>query len=370
MRLRRLLIPERFQDGYLYRQWFIGLTEYRSLKFVHLPSISSRVLRLFEPPSGQADMGERSPGAHVPEAPVVLTTPEVLAVNAGFAREVDLVVNASVVLDISVYRQHLYIGTDKGLFSAPLQLSSVGKPFRTDLERRHDARALKVTARFDTVTVSCGEDGLFAALKESEDPHEKVPLRKIEEQSLKSAWLLRSLVNYPSHREWNILGTREEEWAGGGEERWRAIGFPEDQRFGLSSLLHIIRQHQPDFNLNDVQFSFNSDRYIFVHTFGGEFFSLRLGHRHGEPKIYFHRTYKGTGVRILSATPLDTGLAIETNHRVFLFTKEHWIPLVDRDVLSVRTFPSSQRFRNIISIATEDGLYLISALPDKINSQP
>jgi hypothetical protein len=366
MKVERLLIPGRFQDVYLYRGWFIGLTDYRSLKFVHLPSVSDQVRRFFrasESSSSDAGIAEDRTGEPTPEAHAPQLAPQILDMATGFSRDVDLVVDASVVLDLAVYRQHLYVGTDKGLYSAPLELSRLGS-LHTGLERRHDARTLKVTARFDTVAVSCGEEGLFGALRTSEAPHDRLSLRKLEKQSLKSAWLLSSLVNYPSHREWDILPTREEGWAGG-EEQWRVADFPETQRFGLASLLEEIRRHQPNFDKDDVQFSFNSDRYIFVHTFNGEFFSLRLGKRRGVPHVYFHRTYKGTGVRILSAAPLGTGVVIETNNRVFLFAREKWFPLVDRDAFSIRTFPTSHKFRNIVSIATEDGLYLVSAIPDR-----
>jgi hypothetical protein len=200
-------------------------------------------------------------------------------------------------------------------------------------------------------------------IRASERNQNRLSLHKLENQSLKNAWLHSSLVNYPSHQEWQILPTREEGWAGG-QEGWRVADFPENQRFGLSSLLEEIRRYKGNFDKDDVQFSFNSDRYIFIHTFDGEFFSLRLGTRHGIPHVYFHRTYKGTEVRILSAAPLANGVVIETNNRVFLFTKERWTHLVDRDALSVRTFPSSHKFKNLVSIATEDGLYLVSVTPE------
>ncbi len=370
MRVQRLLIPGRFQDVYLYRSWFIGLTDYRSLKFVHFPTMSNQTLQFFQASaSGRTDalLGGGDTGQITPEGYHSRLAPEVLDRSAAFTREVDLVVDANVVLDLAVYRQHFYLGTDKGLYTASLELSRSSTSPHMDLERRHDARTLKITARFDTVAVSCGDEGLFGAVRTSEAPHAKLSLRKLEKQSLKSAWLLSSLVNYPSHREWDILPTREEGWAGG-EEHWRVADFPETQRFGLSSLLEEIRRHSPNFDKDDVQFSFNSDRYIFVHTFDGEFFSLRLGKRRGVPHVYFHRTYKGTGVRILSAAPLGAGVVIETNNRVFLFARERWFPLVDRDVLSIRTFPTSQKFRNIVSIATDDGLYLVSAIPDRTRS--
>jgi hypothetical protein len=367
MRIQRLLVPGRFQDAYLYRGWLIGLTAYRSLKFIHLPSISDQVLQFLKAPiSGSSDVavGQGDAGGPAPEGATSQLATEVLQITKEFTREVDLVVDANVVLDLAVYKEHLYLGTDQGLFTAPFQLSLIGRQLGKTLERRHDARTLKVTARFDTVTLSCGEEGLFGAVRTSEAHNDRIFLRKYEKQSLKNAWLQWSLVNYPSHQEWEILPAREEGWADG-EERWRVADFPENRRFGLSSLLQEIRLKQPNFDRDDVQFSFNSDRYIFVHTFGGEFFSLRLSKRQGNSRVYFHRTYKGTSVRILSAAPLGSGVVIETKDRVFLFAQERWFHLIDRDVLSVRTFPSSQRFRNIVSIATEDGLHLVSVTAEK-----
>jgi hypothetical protein len=367
MKVQHLFIPGRLQDGYLYRGWFIGLTDYRSLRFVELKALPNEALRFLQSSvssNGEAAIGETDLGEPTPGGVVSQVSPVVVQAAGEFTREVDVVVDAKVILDLAVYREHLYLGTDNGLFSAPLELSATGRRFDASLERQHDAHALKVTTRFDSVIVSCGDDGLFGAVRASEAPSSRLSLRKLQHQSLKNAWLRSSLVNYPSHRDWEILPTTEEGWSDG-EHRWRVVDFPPNNRFGLSSLMDEIRQKKPDFDQDDVQFSFNSDRYIFIHTFAGEFFSLRLGKRLGVSRVYFHQTYKGTGVRILSAAPLGDGIVIETQNRVFLFARERWFHLVDRDVLSVRTFQSSRKFRNIASIATEDGLHLVSVKPDK-----
>ncbi len=371
MNITRLFIPGSFQDSYLYRNWFVGLTGYRSLKFVDMRGGSERLRAFFASAvssSPESDGESAVYGSPTPEGSGGIVSEERLPQGGVFAREVDLEVGADVVLDLAVYRHRLYVGTDKGLFVSDLDLSPYGMRFRGTLDKRHDGRAMKVTARFDTVAVSCGQAGLYAAFRTSDVQNEKIQLKRIDKESMKTAWLYSSLVNYPNHRMWEILPAREELWAGG-DEHWRVAEFPVAERFSLSSLVTLIQTHNPEFSEDDVQFSFNSDRYIFIHTFRGDFFSLRLGKRNGLPRVFFHRTYKGTGVRILGASPLGNGVVIETNNRVFLFANEQWFQLHDGEVLSVRTYPTSLKFRNVISIATEEGLHLISSVPERLKRQ-
>jgi hypothetical protein len=363
--IRRIFIPGRFQDAYLYRGWLIGLTQYRTLRFLQLATASENIasfLSAASEPSTPRTPSEFEHGSVIPysgeEGPL---DSQSIVIPRSWT-EGDIQLNANIVLDLAVYKYRLYVGTDKGLFSAPLDLTDRRHQLQKQLQRRHDARALKVTTRFDAITVSCGEAGLFGALRESDS--DRVSLQKIEDHSLKNAWLQSSLINYPSHRDWDVISTRQEVWAGGAE-RVRVTDFPVHARFGLDSLIGEIRRYEPRFQKEDVQFSFNSERYIFVHTFAGDFFSLRLGQRQGVPHVFFHRTYKGTDVRILSAAATAAGIVIETNKKVFLFYKERWFPLVNQEALSVRGFPRSLVFRDIVSICTEKGLHLIAAVPGR-----
>lgn len=77
------------------------------------------------------------------------------------------------------------------------------------------------------------------------------------------------------------------------------------------------------------------------------------------------RTVPGVG-RILDAKPSALGLVVETMNSVQLFTDDAWLPLLDSPALSVRTFPRSRRYRNLVSVVTEEGLFLIGLFDNRL----
>lgn len=110
---------------------------------------------------------------------------------------------------------------------------------------------------------------------------------------------------------------------------------------------------------------------IFIHTTDGHFYSLGMLHPELEEsagdigeKVRFTKTYKGANVRILSVNSTGLGLVIETDNQVLLFAQNEWFHVFESEVLSVRTFPRSKRFRNIVIITNEEGIWIISLFDD------
>jgi len=115
------------------------------------------------------------------------------------------------------------------------------------------------------------------------------------------------------------------------------------------------------FDANLVQYIFNSDKVVFIFTFDGHFFALDVKARKtGPPKLRFTHTYKGADTRILSAAPTKLGAVLETDDRVLHFANGDWTTLLNSPALSVRTFPQAKNFHNLISVTSEEGVYLIA----------
>ena len=126
----------------------------------------------------------------------------------------------------------------------------------------------------------------------------------------------------------------------------------------------VIRD-QYNVQIESIQFTYNSNSVIFIHTFDGNFYSLGIKTpKEGRPQLTFRRTYKGSGTRIVSAHSTSVGLVVETDHRVLLFAHHDWFPIHESEAISVRTFPRSRRYRNTIVITTEEGI-LIAGLFDE-----
>jgi hypothetical protein len=55
---------------------------------------------------------------------------------------------------------------------------------------------------------------------------------------------------------------------------------------------------------------------------------------------------------------------IEADDRVFHLSDNAWHTLLQGEAISVRSFPRSKRFQNIVSITCEEGIHLISAVDE------
>jgi hypothetical protein len=127
----------------------------------------------------------------------------------------------------------------------------------------------------------------------------------------------------------------------------------------IQMLEHIMKKNQ--LSQDDIQYVFNSDRIVFVHTYRGEFFAARIKEsRQGEFVVKFDKSYKGTKSRILSAIAVQHGIVVETDTSVFFYKNEEWYQLIDQPVLSVRTYQGSKRYQNLISVTTEEGVYIFA----------
>jgi hypothetical protein len=70
--------------------------------------------------------------------------------------------------------------------------------------------------------------------------------------------------------------------------------------------------------------------------------------------------YPGVNGRVVSVHGSGTGVVVETDFACHLFVKGGLLPLLEREALSVRTFNSSKRYRNLVAATVEDGVYLVA----------
>jgi len=276
--------------------------------------------------------------------------------------EDDLGFDAKICLDILIYNQRLFVCADSGLYGGDIHFAADKLEVRRWLKRRLDSRCISATARYGAISVSCGDGGLWGSVSEFQNGH--APLTKIEDRSVRTRWLAFDLMNYPTVVEPQLL--RNDHRKGHAAEGQRtiitALG---TARFDLSFLMENL-QNQFQIPKESIQYTFNSDRVLFVHTISGEFYSMSL-RRSGQdrpPQLQLTRTYKGAGVRILSAASTRFGVVVETDDRVLLFSEGQWLPLLESPAISVRTFPGSRRYMNVIAITNDEGLHLVSVLKE------
>jgi hypothetical protein len=282
--------------------------------------------------------------------------------------EEDLPLRASVVLDFTIYARRMYFGCDSGLYHLDPDWDEEFPTIYRGVERRLDARCISTSAGYGAVNASCGKEGLFSATDEFGllDRPNRNALSKKADVSVRTSWFGFDVVNYSRRDFPKLLRSAHEPAPRTGPHVERNIlteigTETEDLGWLLKEALHS--NHIP---AASIQYAYNSNRVLFVHTHEGQFLSIGLkARRNGQISLQFKRTYKGAGTRILDAQALLNGVVLETDSRVFAFLNGSWKTLIETEVLTVRTFPRSRNYKNLVVITTEAGAFLISVHDDE-----
>jgi len=391
MRTATLYIPGDFEDAYLYMGWLVAITSERSFRFYDLDDIVAEICKQVPSSAYIAELIFRH-NEWLTSAQFVSLTRTGSAVQeivsqfnlfpkphfqipseVGF-KEHDVRIDTNVVLDYFIYNRQIYVGSKGGLFSALVDWDEDVPSLPARFHKRFDARCINLTGRFGAVVASCGDDGLFWSAEDAyrDLEPENNQWEVAEDKSVRARWLSNGIINYKTAIDPNLLGIRKtrsrEPLADDQDDQGNlvvaAIG---EERTPLQQLLMSeIRSHTPDvFDADLIQYIFNSDKVVFIFTFDGHFFALDMKARKvGPPQLRFNHTYKGADTRILSAAATKLGVVLETDHRVWHFANGEWTRVLDSRAISVRTFPNAKNSHNIISVTTEDGVYLVGLFDD------
>jgi hypothetical protein len=430
MKVVQLFLPGTFEDAYLYNEKLFILTEERTLRmynFEHLldalvqqdtdlsPVIAmafgnnnwnqERIVRDFLKNSEIQTILKR--GFDVFPQPY-LTVNEQDAKQA-MQVEFDVQIPDTTLLDMQAYHHRLYIGASAGLYHIAWDYHT----FKDTLYKRLDARCLHITTGFGSVIASCGKDGLFAASDEFGWTQKgNTPFPEMNQQdsskSLRTAWVDYDLINYSSYDNPTFLGN-DVEWVPtntGQRQDERIVthigkvSFPMGKYFEricdayrnpsvhgdgrnhtyspLGEQEQVARTMEKetlyDVHPSSIQYSYNTNRRFFVHTYDGHFHAFDISYntyQDKQPKMCSTEgcteVFTGGGSRILSAHTLaKKGLAIETDEKILYFDDAigDWTLLEDREAMAIRTFPRSARYQNIVAITQEEGVLLVSILDD------
>jgi hypothetical protein len=384
MRTASIFIPGSFEDAYLYMGRLIAVTENRSLRFYNLEQLVGAVERGFAAAIPVLTwLFVRNDWLASGQFASLMHNPDLFGVffslfdrlpqpcfcsdaDAAIETEEDLEMDATVILDMRLYNQRVYIGADSGLFHRDYDWSGEAVEAVTGTEKRLDARCLSMSAGYGAVNASCGDAGLFtsfddfARLRENSSPR----LRRIADRSLRTAWLSYDLVNYQSYSDPLLLKSRQEEVDDALYHEKRALVGLGEEVMPLSDIYGELYS-KFDIDAESIQFAYNSSRVLFVQTIQGHVYSIGVQTtREGWPKVTFARDYEYPGGRILGAQFSRCGTVIETENAVTLFSDGRWIELFRGGVLSVRAFAGSKRYQNVVCIVKEDGILLVGVVEE------
>lgn len=311
-------------------------------------------------------------GLYPPEPAVHLLRREVAGRDLHWEHLADItsMLKTHLILDVTVYFDRLYIATTGGLYHFDIQFDSNGTVQLRNWVQRNDAYCLGATVKYSCVAASCGDDGLFVGIDEFDQIGAyNRELRPYGGNSRRTGWTRSNLLNFGKESSLDYyLGTTRQ-----------VASAPQSdaETFLMTELEHVSKSQLPDFGL-DLERRYEQPRLIFsaesVFAAVSPQGTLRFESRHfTKQDSKFGRSFDAYSAEV--GTPYEAFRYIndwETqSHRIVLHT-ESGIYVVDKDgaqqifsvpAVSIKTFPSSRRYRNLLCVATEDALHITSPTP-------
>ena len=388
MRIAKLFIPGRFENAYVYRGRLLVITENKTLlaysleKFAEgLEAAYPEIMAIPTYMLLQNDWFDSS------QFKSLIRNREIAQAFLGAfnrfesrcsdfevrkeypnLKQENLKIRSSLVTDLILYNDRMYVATDDGLHSFDIEWSENGGTALGDSSTyKLNFECIHISVKYGSVNAACTENGLLTFFddfrwreKERRSPKQK------EVFSLKTAWTGYNFVNYSSYDSGSVFNTSRVLL---GQDR-RIV--EREQRLLLDirgegkSLLDYTDFTNPSQNIqrSAVQYVYNFNDSVFIQTIDEEFYLLQLHHdkRHEIKEIDNDPIQRGTSKRILSVSDCKVGILIETLEEVLLipFRQNEPISLFEGEVMSVKTFPNSKQFQNLVAITLEDGILLYS----------
>jgi hypothetical protein len=380
VKILRLFLPGQFEDVQLYMGHLVAFTTERDARLIELESFCNEVGNLYPEWKGRAVFAfARNDWLGSSQFQTLMDSPQM---NVTFRRRINRLakntlevtppydgtlgrfdLDADVLLDTHFYGRRLYAATERGLFDFDIDWQTL---VAVRSRKRHDGRCVSASALYGAINASCESDGLFTGYDEfgwQSGNGVTHSLTQTAPRSLRTSWFGHDLVNYKSAGHAELLRSSvervEDESEGGGAPRQRelvtALG---GQRRNLDFVLTTIgREHGVE--LDDVQYMWNSSTSFFINTYSHGFFTAFL-RSDGDVKEVRTRKHDEVPGRVVAVNTTPRGWTIETDYRLLLYTKNELIPLIEEEALSVRTFAGSKRYRNLVAVTVETGVYLLS----------
>lgn len=279
-------------------------------------------------------------------------------------------------LDVSIYGGHVFMGSSDGLFKSALNADQKYNLEPEKLTKVFDGEAIHLSSKCGTVAVSSAENGLFAYPLVGNEYVDDRPV--FDGYSVRSEWSVGdSLLNYRSNNEFSLLINR----IGLVDVNpYLPKGFRDDmllkrsvELFGEKQILmEELFQKNRSLEAN-LSYMFSSVSSGFFITDEGELEVRNLQDNHD--RIYYSSKALFTKdlneilkkENPISAKTFPGGCVIELYDKVLLVYKDDVQVIAEEPVFSVRTYMSSNSYRNLITVVFADRVEIIAVpmLPEK-----
>lgn len=393
MKVIQLFFPGTFEDAFLYRGRLLVVGKESRLKVVSLSKIATYLETmapsaiplpryLFMRNDWLADPQFQSLIRNSEIANLFVKCVDSLAtrvkdveldLNSFLETECQLSATYDCLLDMTIYNGRIYLASDSGLFHCDVDWDrQIVEAKRA--EKRFDAKCIHTSAKYGTVNISCGTEGLFSSIDEFDfqSRGQEHTWKNLAQKSYRSDWCSYDLVNYTNYSLPELFRTKHQKQAKtfGIEHERNLLTEVDDSSISLWNLPHTQKTATTNFNSEAIDYVYNANQRFFVHTKAGHFYELSVRYiQRQDPKISKARSiaqnHQGSLIKTLT---VRHGAVIETFDSVLLLSSQGITTLLSEPVLSIRTFPQSKQYRNIIAITTEKGLWIQSVFDDTITS--
>jgi len=277
------------------------------------------------------------------------------------------------VLDMRLYAMRMYLGCKEGLYEINLnpQDNYHLKPSKPEL--RFDAKITHLNAKSGEVIISANSEGLFHGSFLNEKNKLEVIPKPVAKKSIRTGWSSYDVINYEEHNNFEYFVNEtasidnKPKYSKFDEqsERRRITEFGKS-KYGMGQLM----EHS-NLKAEDVSYCFNSSTSGFFFTKDGQFININLNKENKQELYFTSRNHilpnleksKKLFTRPVSSSIVPKGCVIEYFDKVVLYHNGKAKIIENSPSINVRSYPSSIRYRNLITITKDEEISIHSIYP-------
>ncbi len=279
------------------------------------------------------------------------------------------------IYDLRFYAMRAYLGHRNGIHEGIIQVNENEIKPLNGLTKIFDSRTIGISARSGELMFSADDEGLFHG--SLWDDKTKVSEISFAKKSLRTGWRGFDVLNYKKNSYFEYIENETEKMAQRPYFYSSIDESPEKVRISRMAVknysMDVILREQ-GFAIDDIQFCFNNSKSCFFFLQSGHIIAKNWAHKsEKEAQLsskYYELSQEDLG-RPCSAVSFAYGIIIEYFDKVVFLHHNQSSIIETEPVISIRTFPSSIRFRRLICMTREDGLALHTIFPtdDEISSE-
>lgn len=287
------------------------------------------------------------------------------------------------VLDSLIYNGRIYYATEDSVFHLDTSFTGNKIAWPTQAKKRLDLKAVSLSARFGALNVSCAQEGLFNSLREFDPNGEPAPEPiNVFKCSWKTDWCSHDIVSYDAKFQPSLLRTEKTKGRKPGAMREKEPHFLEKisgVKDSLAALQTSLPNDVADNLFKNASLFFNLNQNFYGVVAGNKLESVWLKYRQPrnkedaepDPIVEAHRNklHLQNFVENPITTypmPIHDGVVVETFNTVSLLSSQGQTSLLNQPAVSVKTYPRSIDYQNLVTVVVEDGVWLICVINDQI----